>query len=197
MLVNDFCSRDNGEALVNKHSKSEGSIKIYYSLRLKKKLQRQKMTIKIPNYKTLTLTHIVLDYNGTIAKDGVLKEEVIPLLQKLTSLYSVHVITADTFGSVAEQMRPFTLTIKVLESNNHTEEKQTYVTALGAQSCVAIGNGNNDVSMIKEAEVGIALLGDEGCSSKTIQESDIVCNSIKSALELFIHTKRLIATLRA
>ena len=78
------------------------------------------MTIKIPNYKTLTLTNIVLDYNGTIAKDGVLKEEVMPLLKTLTSLYSVHVITADTFGSVAQQMKPFNLTVKVLQSANHT-----------------------------------------------------------------------------
>ncbi len=155
------------------------------------------MTIKIPNYKTLTLTNIVLDYNGTIAKDGVLKEEVMPLLKTLTSLYSVHVITADTFGSVAQQMKPFNLTVKVLQSANHTEEKQTYVQSLGAQSCVAIGNGNNDAYMIKEAAVGIALLGDEGCSSKTLQESDIVCKSIESALELFLNTKRLIATLRA
>ena len=155
------------------------------------------MTIEIPNYKTLTLTHIVLDYNGTIAKDGLFKEEAKPLLKKLTALYSVHVITADTFGSVAEQMKPFDITIKVLQSKNHTQEKQDYIKSLDAQSCVAIGNGNNDVSMIKEATVGIALLGDEGCSSKTLQESDIVCKSIESALELFINTKRLVATLRA
>ena len=51
--------------------------------------------------------------------------------------------------------------------------------------------------MIREAAVGIALLGDEGCSSKTLQESDIVCKSIESALELFLNTKRLVATLRA
>ena len=154
------------------------------------------MTINIPNYKTLTLTNIVLDYNGTIAKDGELKEEVKPLLKQLTSLYSVHVITADTFGSVAEQLQSFKLTIKVLASDNHTKEKEEFVESLGANSCAAVGNGNNDVYMIKAAEVGIALLGDEGCSTKTLQESDIVCKSIESALELFLNTKRLIATLR-
>jgi len=155
------------------------------------------MTIDIPNYKTLTLTNIVLDYNGTIAKDGELKEAVKPLLKQLTSLYMVHVITADTFGSVAEQMNSFDLSIKVLQTTNHTQEKQSYIKSIGSQNCVAIGNGNNDTSMIKEAEVGIALLGDEGCSTKTLQESDIVCKSIESALELFLNTKRLIATLRA
>ena len=154
------------------------------------------MTIDIPNYKTLTLTNIVLDYNGTIAKDGILKEEVAPLLKQLTSLFNVHVITADTFGSVAQQMKAFNLTIKVLQSADHTQEKQDYIKSLSSQSCAAIGNGNNDIYMIKEAEVGIALLGDEGCSTKTLQESDIVCKSIESALELFLHDKRLVATLR-
>jgi len=154
------------------------------------------MTIDIPNYKALTLTNIVLDYNGTLAKDGILKKEVNPLLQQLTSLFNVHVITADTFGSVAQQMKPFNLSIKVLQSTNHTQEKQDYIKSLGSQSCAAVGNGNNDIYMIKEAAVGIALLGDEGCSTKTLQESDIVCKSIESALELFLHDKRLIATLR-
>lgn len=154
------------------------------------------MTIEIPNYKTLKLTDIVLDYNGTIAKDGVLKEEVRPLITKLSSLYRVHIITADTFGSVAKQMESFNLTIKVLQSKNHTQEKQDYIKSLGTQSSVAIGNGNNDASMIQEAAIGIALVGDEGCSSQTLLKSDIVCKSIESALELFINTKRLIATLR-
>ena len=155
------------------------------------------MIIDIPNYKTLTLTDIVLDYNGTIAKDGELIDIIKPILKQLTSMYNVHIITADTFGSVAEQMKSFDLTIKVLETKHHTQEKQDYIKSIGSQNCVSVGNGNNDELMIEEAEIGIALLGDEGCSAKTLQKSNIVCKSIQSALELFLNTKRLIATLRS
>jgi P-type E1-E2 ATPase len=153
-------------------------------------------TIIIPNYKTLNLTHIVLDYNGTLAKDGVLKDEVKTLLPELVKSYRVHVITADTFGSVHAQVKDFDVVVKVLESDNHTVEKAEYVQSLVAKTCAAVGNGNNDALMLKTAELGVALLGDEGCSTQTMMQSDLVCKTIQDALELFINTNRLVATLR-
>ena len=155
-----------------------------------------KQEINIPNYKKLAIKNIVLDYNGTLAKDGILKDEVKTLLPLLAQNYTLHVITADTFGSVYKQVEAFNVTVKVLSSYDHTVEKSTYIETLGANSCIAIGNGNNDVSMLKLAELGIAIIGDEGCATQTLLSSDIVCKSIKEALELCINTKRLIATLR-
>ncbi len=156
----------------------------------------QKNSIKIPNYKTLTLTNIVLDYNGTIAKDGILKEEVKQILPKLTQKYSVHIITADTFGSVQKELEGFDVFVNVLQSSNHTLEKSEYIQSLNAKECVALGNGANDTQMLQRAAIGIAILGEEGCSFQTLQASDIVCKSINDALELFLNEKRLIATLR-
>ena len=83
----------------------------------------QETIIEIPNYKTIKLTHIVLDYNGTIAKDGVLKDEVKTILPELASKYRVHVITADTFGSVHKELKGFDVEVKVLESGEHTKKK--------------------------------------------------------------------------
>ena len=90
----------------------------------------QKNIIEIPNYKSITLTNIVLDYNGTIAKDGILKEELQILLPKLLEIYKVHVITADTFGSVKKELKDFDVLVKVLKSDNHTQEKADYVKSL-------------------------------------------------------------------
>ena len=156
----------------------------------------KEISIDIPNYKNLRLSNIVLDYNGTIAKDGVLKSEVKLLLPKLCKLYNVHVITADTFGSVKEEVKEFDVRVRVLNSDNHTQEKADFIQDLNPLLSVAIGNGNNDALMLKKAEIGIALLGDEGCSFSTLAQSDIVCKNIGDALELFLNTKRLIATLR-
>ena len=153
-------------------------------------------TITVPHYKTLVLQHIVLDYNGTLAEDGELKEEAKLLLNDLVLHYEVHVITSDTFGSVKEQLDSFDVTIRVLNSDDHTGEKAAYINELGREHCVAVGNGNNDVEMLKEALLGIALIGDEGCSTQTMLSSDIVCTSIKDALTLLLSEKRLIATLR-
>lgn len=157
----------------------------------------QNNIIEIPNYKTLTLSNIVLDYNGTIAKDGILKEDLQTLLRALAKNYQLHVITADTFGSVKKELKDFDVVVKVLQSKNHTEEKADYIKNLNETSCVAVGNGANDKLMLKTAEIGIALLGDEGCNTKTLLASEIVCKNIREALELFIYEKRLIATLRS
>lgn len=154
------------------------------------------MTIEIPHYKTMTLNHLILDYNGTIATDGKLIPDIQPLLPQLAEHYQVHVITADTFGSVKAQLGEYPLTVKILSSNNHTEEKAAYIESLGAAQCVAIGNGNNDAKMLKHAALGIALVGEEGCATATLMQSDLSCHRITDALSLLLHPKRLIATLR-
>ncbi|UCN00569.1 haloacid dehalogenase [Sulfurimonas sp. SWIR-19] len=142
------------------------------------------------------IKHIVLDYNGTIAKDGILKDEVKKLLPLLAQTYTLHVITADTFGSVKDELKEYALHVKVLEGDNHTAEKEAYISALRAKECAAVGNGNNDMKMLQKVQIGICVLGDEGCSTKSLLASDIVCKSISEALELFLYPKRLVATLR-
>ena len=156
----------------------------------------KKTEINIPNYKKLAISNIVLDYNGTIAKDGILKKKVKTLLLLLSNEYSVHIITADTFGSVHKQVAEFDVKVEVLTSDNHTKEKAQYIKKLGKKSCVAFGNGSNDAQMLKKAALGVAVIGDEGCSSATLMQSDLVCKSIEDALELLAKPKRLIATLR-
>ncbi|MGB5966474.1 MAG: haloacid dehalogenase [Sulfurimonadaceae bacterium] len=156
----------------------------------------KEIRITVPHYKTLILRHVVLDYNGTLAEDGELKEEAKLLLNDLVLHYEVHVITSDTFGSVKEQLDSFDVTIRVLKSDDHTAEKASYIDELGSEHCAAVGNGNNDANMLKAALLGIALIGDEGCSTQTLLNSDIVCRSIEDALALLLSEKRMIATLR-
>ncbi len=152
--------------------------------------------ITIPNYRTLQLRHLVLDYNGTIAKDGVLLDEVKALLPALCERYRVHVITSDTFGSVAAQLEGFDVKVTVLTSKDHTYEKAQYIGNLDARYCAAIGNGSNDARMLKEARLAVAVVGHEGCSILAMHNADILCNSIEEALGLLLNEKRIIATLR-
>ncbi|MEE8597171.1 MAG: hypothetical protein V3T09_05115 [bacterium] len=50
--------------------------------------------------------------------------------------------------------------------------------------------------MLKSASIGIAILGEEGCSTDALLSADIMCKDISDALSAFIYPKRLIATLR-
>jgi len=154
------------------------------------------MIIEIPHYKTLNLKHLVLDYNGTLAKDGTLIEETRTLLDALGEHYTLHVITSDTFGTVQAQLEGLDITVKILHSDDHTGEKSNYIQSLGAEECIAVGNGSNDMLMLQNSMLGIALIGKEGCSTRTLKSSDVVCTNISDALELALSPKRLIATLR-
>lgn len=152
--------------------------------------------IVIPHYGELVLRHVVLDYNGTLAKDGELLEAAQTLLPELCTRYDVHVITSDTFGTVEKALGAFDVTVKVLKSNDQTLEKAKYIQTLVAKHCAAVGNGSNDAMMLDMAVLGIALIGDEGCATRTLNASDIVCKSIEEAVGLLLNEKRLIATLR-
>ncbi|WP_456451248.1 HAD family hydrolase [Hydrogenimonas sp.] len=154
------------------------------------------MVIDIPNYKSVDIRHVVLDYNGTVAKDGKVDPEALALMRELSTLFSVYVVTADTFGTVEKELEGTQIVVKVLTSDNHTEEKARFVDGLGPGSCVAVGNGNNDMQMLSSAALGIAVVGAEGCSTKAILASDLVCGNIVEVLELLKHPKRLVATLR-
>ena len=67
---------------------------------------------------------------------------------------------------------------------------------LGKGKTICIGNGSNDAAMLKEAAIGICVLGKEGASVRALINSDLVVTDINSALDLILHTDRLIATLR-
>ena len=154
------------------------------------------MLFDIPNYRTLEIENIVFDYNGTLAFNGSVNDKTKEILEKLCKEFNIYVITADTFGSVAEELKEFDLKLKILTSSNHTQEKADFIKELNPDKTAAIGNGNNDIEMVETATLSIAIIGREGCATQTMLHSDIVCYNIDDAIELFLETKRLIATLR-
>jgi P-type E1-E2 ATPase len=152
--------------------------------------------IEIPGFGNLSLQHLVLDYNGTLACDGKLLEGVKERLSALSKNIDVHVITADTFGLVRTEMNGTPCSIQILEQSNEAAQKENFIRALGAESVVAIGNGNNDQLMLKKARLSIAIMGHEGCSVAALQAADIVVTDINAGLDLLITPLRCRATLR-
>jgi soluble P-type ATPase len=58
------------------------------------------MRYDIPGYDKLDLEELVLDYNGTIAQDGALIDGVAEAITQAAQLVHIHIVTADTFGTV-------------------------------------------------------------------------------------------------
>lgn len=155
------------------------------------------LKINIPDYKLLQIEHLVLDYNGTLAQDGQIIEGVENKLRKLSTQIEVHILTADTFGTVKSQLTESFINIEIIEKDKEgIDYKSEFVKSLGQKKVISIGNGNNDAQMLKNAALGIAIIGHEGAAVKALMNADIVINSIKGALDLLINKRRLIATLR-
>jgi soluble P-type ATPase len=153
--------------------------------------------VDIPGYRALQLTHLVMDYNGTLAVDGELEAGVREALSALSAHLAIHVVTADTFGLAAEQLKDVSLKLSILPPGHQDVAKRDYVNRLGCAQTVAVGNGRNDRLMLQAAELGIAVVLREGAATVTLAAADIVCPGIVPALELLSHPLRLTATLRS
>jgi P-type E1-E2 ATPase len=154
------------------------------------------ITIEIPGRKTIEASYLVLDFNGTLAIDGKLIDGTKPLLELFSNQLTVHVLTADTFGTAARELSGINCTLKILSSERQDMQKESHVFNLGEDHVIAIGNGLNDALMLKCAALGIVVLQKEGASVKTLLNADLVCNNIIDALELLTKPKRISASLR-
>ncbi len=152
--------------------------------------------IEIPGRKPLTISHIVLDYNGTIAVDGFLAEGVKEKLLKLKEMAEIHVLTADTYGSVRKQCKPLGIDVKTFPREGASSCKKQIVRSLTGEK-VCIGNGFNDIEMFDSADLSVAVINDEGMCAKLLLHADVFTMSIKDALDLLLKPDRLKATLRS
>lgn len=154
------------------------------------------ITINITGNRKIEVTHLVLDFNGTLAIDGKLIEGTKPLLESLSRQLILHVITADTFGTVKSELSGIKCELKILDPQLQDMQKESYMFYLDENQVVAIGNGLNDALMVKGAALGIVVLQKEGVAMETFLDADIVCTSILDALELLLNPQRIVATLR-
>ena len=137
--------------------------------------------------------HLVLDLNGTLTNRGVLIEGVAERLARLGARLEVHVLSADTFGTLAAVTADLGARVHPVDTG---EEKVRHVAALEADRCAAIGNGANDAAMLEAAALGIAVVGPEGAAASAVRSADVVCASILDALDLLLDERALVATLR-
>lgn len=154
------------------------------------------LSIEIPGQGLLRLEHLVLDYNGTVAKDGEILPGVAPRLAALARDLRVHVVTADTFGTVAARVAGLPLHLCLLPPGGQDQAKLDFVRSLGATSVASLGNGRNDALMLRESALGVAVMGGEGAASAAMAAADVVCASVLDGLDVLLNPLRLVATLR-
>lgn len=149
--------------------------------------------LQIPGRDDLTLRHLVMDLNGTLAADGHAISGVAERLARLSKSIELHVLTAGTHGNVEECAITLGLVPRLIGTG---AEKRDFIRVLGPAQVVAMGNGANDVPMLEEAALGIAVLGVEGLCGEALRVADVVVTDPCAGLDLLLYPARLVATLR-
>ena len=138
--------------------------------------------VDVPGWRHLQLGTLVLDLNGTLAVDG----RLLPVhssIAELSTQLEVCLLSADTHGTLDQAAEELGVrAVRLHQGGGESQQKAQFVTELGADSVVAVGNGANDVGMLEIA----------GLSTS----SDLLVGSADEALDLLLHPRRLIATLR-
>ena len=153
------------------------------------------LCVDIPGWRSIKLSHLVLDLNGTLAVDGRPLEGVAEALSQLRNDLTCHLVTADTFAT-ARGLFPDLVHLAMIRPGNEGRQKLDLVKSLDPGEVAALGNGANDVLMLKAAAVGICVLGTEGASPEALAAADVVTPHPVAALELLLRPDRLRATLR-
>jgi P-type E1-E2 ATPase len=149
--------------------------------------------VRVPGGADLALEHLVLDVNGTLTNRGELIDGVAQALAPLHNDLRLHILSADSFGTAEHVAQDLRATFWRIETG---EDKRAYVEALGAERCAALGNGRNDVPMLRAAALGIAVVGPEGASAAAPGAADVAARAIAEALALLAEPTALTATLR-
>lgn len=154
------------------------------------------ISVSVPGWGELEIEYLVLDYNGTCAFNGKLKEGVKEMLEKISRYIKVFIITADTYDNIDHEVNVMGFNVLKVKKEESGAEKAKIVRELGPEKVVAIGNGANDAAMLREASLGIGVVGEEGCASSLIKEADFIVPDIVHALSIILHPERIVATLR-
>ena len=153
--------------------------------------------IGIPGWKALHLTDLVLDVNGTLTRDGQVVAGVAERLAVLRQHLQLHLLSADTLGRLDAIAAELDIVgTRVQRGESESEQKARFVEELGAAGVVSVGNGANDIGMLRTAGLGIAVLGAEGLAVGLIGVADVLAASILDALDMLLTPNRVVATLR-
>ncbi len=152
--------------------------------------------LDIPGAEKKEIHHLVFDYNGTIAIDGILIPGVKKAIRSLAGRAKIHVITADTFGFVTQQVSDINCEVAIIPPGDQAQSKLDFIKKLGVQHTLCVGNGANDQLMLKHAAIGIAVLQEEGLATAALFAADLVVKDVLAVFSLLKTPERIMATLR-
>ena len=156
-------------------------------------MTRGVVAVELPGRGRVVLGALLLDFTGTLSKDGALLPGVAKRIAALASRMRVVVLTADTCGTARAALAGLPVEVRLIATG---ADKAKFVKSLRHEEVAAIGNGRNDVEMLRLAALGVAVVGPEGAAGALVRVADVVVRDVRDAFDLLVHPLRLKATLR-
>jgi soluble P-type ATPase len=151
--------------------------------------------IQRPGRDFIEIEYIIIDFEGTLAKDRRVNpkaKDKINLLSKRTKIY---IFTHSEKEIVLKTLKNTKAEILFIAEGKASEEKINFLREIGPEHTVVIGNGQNDVQMIREAALSICVIGREGAFTEALTHSNLVMTDIIDALDFLLKPLRQKATL--
>jgi len=170
-------------------------------------MQKPGITINIPGFGSprgtkgkRVIRTIISDYTGTLSLHGKLTPGVKPRLLRLQKLVDVKIVTADTYGTAAQQLKGIEAPHFLKRKSGQDIEKRDFAKKFDLRHVAAFGNGNNDrllLAAVKKAGgIAIAVDNGEGCALDALLAANIFISGAANALDLLLEPRALKATLR-
>jgi soluble P-type ATPase len=153
------------------------------------------ISIERPGQGNLEIEFILVDFDGTLASDRRVHPKAKDKINLLSKRSKMYILTKEEKESAEEILKRVKAETIYLKEGEASQQKLDLLRQLGATRTVAIGNGVDDLPMIEEAGLGIAVMGKEGTSSETMKKADLVFMNILDALDFLLKTLRQRATL--
>ena len=153
------------------------------------------ISIERPGQSNLEIEFILVDFDGTLASDRRVHPKAKDKINLLSKRSKIYILTKEEKESAEEILKRVKAETIYLKEGEASQQKLDLLRQLGATRTVAIGNGVDDVPMIEEAGLGIAVMGKEGTSSETMKKADLVFMNILDALDFLLKPLRQRATL--
>jgi P-type E1-E2 ATPase len=152
--------------------------------------------LNIPGQGIFQIEFLVCDVNGTLAVDGSLLPGITNAIRKIQDRIKVYLITANTHANQEKINSELGIEAIIIQRGQEASQKSKFVSQLGAEKVIAVGQGANDSEMLKTAAIGICVLSQEGTSIEALLASDIIVSDGLSAFNLIQNPMRMVATLR-
>lgn len=112
------------------------------------------VSFTIPDVGRIELENAVFDLNGTIAVDAMIPNDVKARLDEFSQNLHIYLLAADTYGTVKEVVSGLPIEVVKISPVDESKKKLDFILRIGKEKTIAIGNGSNDVLMLKEAKTG-------------------------------------------